>query len=264
MSYHRAKRASLTERVFRMSQTRDDTMKLGFHDLNTYAYERRIWPTQLGGQLWGTRDSFLPTRPLPFDNTLRTSLDMVRHSRPSSSYSRVYDPTESALRALPYGTWPVKGEFYRDYIAAWLGPILEFTFAHQRCINAWIVAQVEGVPELDWLRTLLSRGCLLDVFAYLVEHESPDTLLQLVKRRPANELLHLILPLRTSIKSWRDGRGPGGRTMRDFSRRSPTRSISFFLMITHLRHGDTRSPTPIARTMNARMYSGNDRTNRVR
>jgi hypothetical protein len=52
-------------------------MKLGFHDLNTYTYERRIWPTQLGWQLWGTRDSFLPTRPLPFDNTMRTSLDVA-------------------------------------------------------------------------------------------------------------------------------------------------------------------------------------------
>jgi hypothetical protein len=57
------------------------------------------------------------------------------------------------------------GEFYRDYIAAWLGPILEFTFAQQRCVNSWILAQygitrqeVEGVPDLDWLRTLLSRG----------------------------------------------------------------------------------------------------------
>jgi hypothetical protein len=88
----------------------------------------------------------------------------------------------------------VPGEFYRDYIAAWLGPILEFTFAQQHCVNAWITAkygltrqEVEGVPELDWLRTLLSRGCPLDVFAYLVEHESPDLLLQLAQRRPAND-----------------------------------------------------------------------------
>jgi hypothetical protein len=154
------------ETAFRMSLTRDDTMKLGFHDLNTYAYERRIWPTQLGGQQWG------PTRALSFDNTVRTSLDVVRHSRPSSSYNRLQDPTESALRALPYGTWPVPGKFYRDYIAACLGPILEFTFAQQRCVNSWILAQygftsqeVEGVPDLDWLRTLLSRGCPLDVFA---------------------------------------------------------------------------------------------------
>jgi hypothetical protein len=56
-----------------------------------------------------------------------------------------------------------------------LGPILEFTFAQQRCVNAWIIAQygltrqeVEGVPELDWWRTLLTRGFPLDVFAYLV------------------------------------------------------------------------------------------------
>jgi hypothetical protein len=42
MSYHKAKRASQTETAFRMSLTRDDTMKLGFHDLNTYGYERRI------------------------------------------------------------------------------------------------------------------------------------------------------------------------------------------------------------------------------
>jgi hypothetical protein len=47
MSYHKAKRASQFETVFRLSLTRDDTMKLGFHDLNTYTYERRIWPTQL-------------------------------------------------------------------------------------------------------------------------------------------------------------------------------------------------------------------------
>jgi hypothetical protein len=41
-SYNKAKRASQTETGFRMSLTRDDTMKLGFHDLNTYTYERRI------------------------------------------------------------------------------------------------------------------------------------------------------------------------------------------------------------------------------
>jgi hypothetical protein len=48
MSYHSTKRASQTENGFRMSLSRDDTMKLVFHDLNTYTYERRIWPTQLG------------------------------------------------------------------------------------------------------------------------------------------------------------------------------------------------------------------------
>jgi hypothetical protein len=113
MSYHRAKRASQTETVFRMSLTRDDTMKLGFHDLNTYTYERRIWPTQLGGQLWGTRDSFLPTRPLQFDNTMRSSVDVVRHSRPSSSYNRVYDPTES--ENAHYRT--VHGRYRANFIA---------------------------------------------------------------------------------------------------------------------------------------------------
>jgi hypothetical protein len=109
-------------------------------------------------------------------------MDVVRHARPSSSYNRQYDPTESARSALPYGIWPVPGEFY--YIAAWLGPILESTFAQQRCVNAWIIAQygltrqeVEGVPELDWLRTLLSRGCPLVAFAYLVEHEDSEQLL---------------------------------------------------------------------------------------
>jgi hypothetical protein len=74
-----------------------------------------------------------------------------------------------------------------------LGPIFEFTFAQQRCVNALISAQygltrqeVEGVPELDWLQTLLSRGCLLDAFAYLVEHEDSEKLLQLVQRCATN------------------------------------------------------------------------------
>jgi hypothetical protein len=72
--------------------------------------------------------------------------------------------------------------------------LLEFTLSHQRCVNAWIIAQygltrqeVEGVPALDWLRTLLSRGCPLDVFAYIAEHERIDELLHLAKRRNAGE-----------------------------------------------------------------------------
>jgi hypothetical protein len=96
--------------------------------------------------------------------------------------------------ALPYGTWPIPGEFYRDYIAAWLGPILKFTFAQQRYVNAWIIAQygltrqeVEGVPELDWLRMLLARGCPLGAFAYLVEDEDSEKLLKFVDRRAAND-----------------------------------------------------------------------------
>jgi hypothetical protein len=63
----------------------------------------------------------------------------------------------------------VPDEFYRDYISAWLGPILEFKISQQRCVNSWILAQygitrqeVEGVPELDWLHMLLARGCPLD------------------------------------------------------------------------------------------------------
>jgi hypothetical protein len=132
MSYHKAKRASQPETNFRMNLNRNKMMKLDSRDVNAYTYERRIWLTQLGGQLWGTRDSFLPTRALSFDYSVQTSMDVVWHLRPSSSYNRLYDPTESALRALPFGTWPVPSEFY-DYIAAWLGPILEFAFSQQRC-----------------------------------------------------------------------------------------------------------------------------------
>jgi hypothetical protein len=164
-SYHKAKRSSQSENNFRMRLTGDDMMKLSSHDVNAYTYERRIWPTQLGDQLWGTRDSFLPTRALSFDNSVRSSLDKVQHLRPSSSYNRLYDPTESALRALPFGTWPIPCEFYLDYVAAWLGSILEFTFSKQRFVNSFIIAQygltqqeVKNVPELDWLRTLLARG----------------------------------------------------------------------------------------------------------
>jgi hypothetical protein len=93
-------------------------------------------------------------------NSVRTSTDFVRHLQPSSSYNRRGDPTESALRALPF--------------AALLGPILEFTFSQQRCVNSWILAQygisrqeVECVPELDWLQMLLARDCPLDAFTYL-------------------------------------------------------------------------------------------------
>jgi hypothetical protein len=75
-----------------------------------------------------------------------------------------------------------------------LGPIPEFTFSQQRCVNSWIIAQygltrqeVEGVPELDWLRTLLARGCPLDAFAYLVEYEDSEKPLKFVERREAND-----------------------------------------------------------------------------
>jgi hypothetical protein len=105
---------------------------------------------------------------------------------------KIGNTTRLRVRYAHFRTVP--GEFYRDYIAASLGPILEFTFAQQRYVNAWIIAQygltrqeVEGVSELDWLRTPLSRGCPLDAFAYLVEQEDSEKLLKLVERRAAND-----------------------------------------------------------------------------
>jgi hypothetical protein len=83
-------------------------MKWGSHDLNTYTYERRVWPTQLEGQLLRARDSLFSTKALLFDDIVRTSTDVVQHLRPSSSYNRRGDPTESALRTLPFGTWPYR------------------------------------------------------------------------------------------------------------------------------------------------------------
>jgi hypothetical protein len=115
MSYHRAKRASQTEIHFRMNLSRHDMMKWDPHDVNTYTYERRVWPTQLAGHLLRTRDSFLPTRALSFNNSVRISTDVVWHLRPFSSYNSG-DPTESARSALPFGTSPVPGEFYCGYI----------------------------------------------------------------------------------------------------------------------------------------------------
>jgi hypothetical protein len=60
--------------------------------------------------------------------------------------------------------------------------------------NSWILAQygitrqeVEVVPELDWLQTLLARGYPLDAFAYLFEYEDPEKLLKFVERRDAND-----------------------------------------------------------------------------
>jgi hypothetical protein len=82
-----------------------------------------------GRSVVGNAHSFLPTRALSFDNSVLTSTDVLRYSRPFSSYNRRGDPTESALLALPFVTWPVPGEFYRDYIAWWLCPILDFTFS---------------------------------------------------------------------------------------------------------------------------------------
>jgi hypothetical protein len=159
MSYHKAKRASQSEKVYAMSLTRDDIMKLGFHDLNTYTYERRIRPTQLGGQLWGTRDSFLPTRALSFDNSVRSSLDVIRHSRPSSSYNRRYDPTESALRALPYGT----GRYRANSIAITSRP-------HPR-IHVCTATLCKRVDNRAIRPHTAGSRLVANAFAYLVEHE---------------------------------------------------------------------------------------------
>jgi hypothetical protein len=88
----------------------------------------------------------------------------------------------------------VPGEFYRNYITAWLDHILEFTFSQQRGENSWKLAQygimrqeVVRAPELDWLQLLLARGCPLDAFAYPVEYEDSEKLLKFVERREAND-----------------------------------------------------------------------------
>jgi hypothetical protein len=47
--------------------------------------------------------------------------------------------------------------------------------------------EVDGVPELHWLKMLLARGCPLDAFAYLVEYEDSEKLLKFVKRRDFND-----------------------------------------------------------------------------
>jgi hypothetical protein len=114
---------------------------------------------------------------------VRTSTDVVRYC---NHRRRILDEaTRLKVRYI---------RFYRDYIAAWLYPILEFTFSQQCCVNSWILAQygitrqeVEGVPELDWLQMLLASGCQLDAFAYLVEYEDPEKLLKFVERCDSNE-----------------------------------------------------------------------------
>jgi hypothetical protein len=232
MSYHKAKRASQSENNFRMSLIRDDIMILGFYDLNAYTYERRIWPTQLGGQLWGTWA-------LSFDNSVRYSLDVVRHSQPSSSYNRLYDPTESALRALPHGTWQIPGEFYREYIAL---PILEFTFSQQRCVNAWIIAQygltrqeVEGVSELDWLRTQpveFRHSPTWSNTRIPRNSSSSSSNAPLTTTSLSSESFNLMRPLRGSTNCCENGIWLNCRTMRNLLRRSRIHSILCDLTIT--------------------------------
>jgi hypothetical protein len=71
---------------------------------------------------------------------------------------------------------------------------LHSKITQQRCVISWIITQygltqqeVEGVPELDWLQTLLARDCSLDAFAYVVENEDSEKLLKFVERREAND-----------------------------------------------------------------------------
>jgi hypothetical protein len=108
-----------------------------------------------------------------------------------------YDICDPRRRIIEYtGIGQVPGEFYRDYSYSNSEPILEFTFSQQRCLKSWIITQyghtqqeVEGVPELDWLRTLLVRGCPLDAFAYVVENEDSEKPLKLILEFTLLELL---------------------------------------------------------------------------
>jgi hypothetical protein len=87
-------------------------------------------------------------------------------------------------------TWPVPGECYRNYIAAWIGTILEFACAHVRHINAWIIAQygmtrveVENVMDNDWLHQFLTNGCPFDAIGLIVSIASASVLAGFTARR---------------------------------------------------------------------------------
>jgi hypothetical protein len=76
-------------------------------------------------------------------------------------------------------TWPVPGEFDRDYVAAWIGPILELACAHVRHVKSWIIAQygmnrveVENVMENYWLHQLLTNGCPFDAIGLIASTAS--------------------------------------------------------------------------------------------
>jgi hypothetical protein len=69
----------------------------------------------------------MSTDPLAKDTAARNNCRIERQLRPSTRYG---------MRHLPMATWPVPGEFYRNYIAAWIGPILEFARAHVRHITS--------------------------------------------------------------------------------------------------------------------------------
>jgi hypothetical protein len=99
-------------------------------------------------------DSLLPTASLAKDAAARINCRIERQPRASTRYARKFDISANGLRRLPTATWPVPGEFYWGYIAAWIGPIIEFARAHVRHINSWIVAQygMTGVEvDTDWL-----------------------------------------------------------------------------------------------------------------
>jgi hypothetical protein len=110
---------------------------------------QRPLPSETGGQLGSVLDSFLPRysckKYLAKDTVVAIILGnncrIKRQPRPSTRYARGLDLSANGLRRLPMATWPIPGEFYRDYIAVWIGPILKFALAHVRHINAWIIAQ---------------------------------------------------------------------------------------------------------------------------
>jgi hypothetical protein len=64
--------------------------------------------------------------------------------------------------------------------------LCEFLAGIRYCEYGITRQEVEGVPELDWLRTLLSRGCPLDAFGYLGEYDYPEKLFKFVERRDSN------------------------------------------------------------------------------
>jgi hypothetical protein len=54
-------------------------------------------------------------------------------------------------------------------------------------VDSWILAQYGITVLLDWLQMLLARCCPLDAFAYLVEYEDPEKLLEFVERCEASD-----------------------------------------------------------------------------
>jgi hypothetical protein len=69
-------------------------------------------------QLWSVLNSFLPTDPLAKDTAVRNNCRIERQPSTSTRYARGFDLSANGRRRLPMATWPVLGEFYKDYIAA--------------------------------------------------------------------------------------------------------------------------------------------------